>query len=183
MNTRHFESSTRLGFILTLIVVLIFSQVGQAIARSSLIDFQSNVHADLQSALAFASSANAIAAGGSHTCTLTTSGGVKCWGSNNYGGLGDGTTTNRTTPADVSGLTSGVSAIAAGSEYTCALVTSGGVKCWGLNGLRQLGDGTTANRATPVDVSGLTSGVSGITAGLAHVCALMTNGSVKCWGG
>ena len=130
----------------------------------------------------FSSGVQAIATGGYHTCALTTSGGVKCWGYNDYGELGDGTTTKRYTPVDVSGLGSGVAAIAAGNYHTCALMTGGGVKCWGWSGYGQLGDGTTTNRYTPVEVSGLGSGVAAIAAGGHLTCALTAGGAVKCWG-
>ena len=123
-----------------------------------------------------------IAAGLNHTCLLTVSGGVKCWGVNTSGQLGDGTTTQHNAPVDVSGLTSGVTTIAVSSAHTCALTTSGGMKCWGSNSSGQLGDGTTTDRYIPTDVSGLTSGVTAITTGDSHTCAVTTGDAAKCWG-
>lgn len=75
----------------------------------------------------------------------------------------------------------GVVDIVAGDEHMCALFGNGMVKCWGANGLGQLGDGTITYRTTPVDVIRLGT-VTSITAGSSHTCVLVTDGSVKCWG-
>jgi len=124
----------------------------------------------------------AISAGYYHTCALLNTGAVKCWGYNINGALGDGSTTQRTSPVDVSGLNSGVSAISTGGFQTCALLSTGGVKCWGQNNQGQLGDGTITQRTSPVDVSGLNSGVTSISAGYTHSCAVLSTGVIKCWG-
>ncbi len=125
---------------------------------------------------------SAVANGGAHTCAITSAGGVKCWGSNASGQLGDGSNSQQNTPVNVNGLASGVVALAAGASFTCALTSAGGVKCWGLNSSGQLGDNSLFNRATPVDVSGLTANVAVITAGSNHTCALLKSGGMKCWG-
>jgi alpha-tubulin suppressor-like RCC1 family protein len=131
-----------------------------------------------------------LRAGTVHACVVTTGGGVQCWGSNRYGQLGDGTTTDRGSAYYVAGLSSGVLAVSpssgasiGGSEgHTCAVMVAGGVKCWGLNFAGQLGDGTTTNRLTPVDVPGLAGPAVDVAAGFDHTCALLETGAVQCWG-
>jgi alpha-tubulin suppressor-like RCC1 family protein len=122
----------------------------------------------------------AIDAGASHSCAVTTSGDLLCWGANFYGQLGDGTTTDRPTP--VSLPLAGVSAVSAGWAHTCA-VAGGEVKCWGRNLYGQLGDGAGAwSGGVPVAVNGLPGPVSRVGLGEIHTCALGTSGSVHCWG-
>ena len=129
---------------------------------------------------------------GNHSCALMTNGRVKCWGNNDHGQLGNGTTMSSQTPVDVlnapggSPLT-GITAISTGTRSTCALTTGNNVKCWGSNGAGQLGDGTTTNRLTPVNVRTAPggdplAGVTAISGGGFHVCALSTGGEIKCWG-
>jgi alpha-tubulin suppressor-like RCC1 family protein len=123
----------------------------------------------------------AVVAGETFACALTRSRGVECWGDNRHGELGDGTTRDRDEPAAVSGLGSGVTAIALGYFHACALKRAGTVECWGYNGYGQLGDGATIDRRAPVRVSGLRDVVA-ISAGGGHTCALTRGGAVRCWG-
>jgi alpha-tubulin suppressor-like RCC1 family protein len=124
----------------------------------------------------------AIAAGDVHTCALTAAGGVQCWGRNFSGQLGNDSTVDSPVPVAVSGLSSGVAAIASGESYTCALTTGGGVQCWGFNGAGALGNNSTTDSHAPVTVAGLGFGVAAITAGGGHTCALTTMWGVQCWG-
>jgi len=96
------------------------------------------------------SGAIAIAGSPGHTCVVTPAGGVKCWGTNGRGQLGDGTLLQRTEPVDVVGLSSGVVRVVAGDEHTCALTARGGVKCWGANAACQLGLGPCGGLAPTV---------------------------------
>lgn len=129
------------------------------------------------------SGVTAISYGNAFVCAIV-SGGVKCWGYNSRGQVGDGTTTDRSTPVDVTGLGagSGVTAIDNGiALHVCAITSTGGLKCWGNNAQGTLGDGTTTNRNTPTDVSGLGSGVTAVDVGSTATCAIVNNG-LKCWG-
>ncbi|HLA07705.1 MAG TPA: hypothetical protein VJ022_09700, partial [Anaerolineales bacterium] len=123
----------------------------------------------------------ALAAGFSFTCAVIT-GEVWCWGANDYGQLGNGTTTNRSIPEKVDGLTGEITAITAGASHACALNTSGGVQCWGGNIGSMLGNSAIDTPSTPIPISGLASGVTMITSRTTHTCALTNNGEVSCWG-
>jgi alpha-tubulin suppressor-like RCC1 family protein len=123
----------------------------------------------------------AVTGGGAHTCALLDDGTVQCWGDNELGQLGDGTAMTSTTPVQVVGITGAVG-VSAGWAHTCAVLGNGTVECWGQNEFGQLGDGTTTSSATPVRVSGITGAVA-VTAGWwHHSCALLGNGTVRCWG-
>ena len=136
-----------------------------------------------------------ISAGGTHTCAVTTTHALKCWGNNFNGQLGLGVTPSKTNvdanifdlPQDVPGLTSGIADVAAGGAETCVRTTGGGVKCWGYNAFGQAGDGTKSTsgpnypQTTPVDVTGLASGVTAIAGG-SSPCAVLSTSGLQCWG-
>jgi alpha-tubulin suppressor-like RCC1 family protein len=113
-------------------------------------------------------------------CAILDDGTVSCWGRNNFGQVGDGTLSAKSTPVPVSGLGTAIS-IAAGSFHTCAILITGTASCWGFNDSGQLGNGTTTNSSVPVAVSGLTNVVS-LAAGFLHTCAVRVDGTVWCWG-
>jgi len=133
---------------------------------------------------------SSIGAGTSHTCVIGSNNKGYCWGYNNFGQLGDGSTTQRTIPVAVSqgAIPASVtfSSISSGGAHTCAIGSNNKGYCWGDNGYRQLGDGTTTQRTTPVAVSqgAIPVGVtfSSISAGSSHTCAIGSNGNAYCWG-
>ncbi len=122
-----------------------------------------------------------LSAGSRHTCAITSSGAVWCWGGNASGQLGNGSTTNSFTPVQVSGL-SGAASISAGANHTCATTTMGKAWCWGENSAGQLGNGTTTPSPVPVQVSGSANGMLAIAAGTSYTCALTSERVPECWG-
>ncbi|HET9955331.1 MAG TPA: hypothetical protein VFQ61_12540 [Polyangiaceae bacterium] len=124
-----------------------------------------------------------VSVGLGYACARTSGDGVKCWGHNQHGNLGDGTTEERLRPVAVSGLTNALE-ISAGAFHACAVLSDGTVRCWGNNRSGQLGDGTqglNAISSTPVPVSGLRD-VIHVAAGEYYTCVERKNGDVMCWG-
>jgi alpha-tubulin suppressor-like RCC1 family protein len=124
-------------------------------------------------------SSNSLA---SNWCAVTKAGDVECWGNNENGELGDGTTTRRASPVKVVGLKEPMASVSVGTGTVCALARSGAAYCWGIGIDGELGDGnTTAFSSTPVRVTGLESGVTAISAGWNVACAVQA-GKALCWG-
>jgi alpha-tubulin suppressor-like RCC1 family protein len=122
-----------------------------------------------------------VATGIGFACAVASDRTVECWGSNDVGQLGNGTTTDSSVPVRVDGVASAVS-VAAGFRHACALLAGGGVVCWGADSSGQLGDGTFRPYSTrAVRVIHLGNVVS-IAAGGYQSCALRSNKQVWCWG-
>lgn len=119
--------------------------------------------------------------GNSHTCGLTTTGAVKCWGYNNHGQVGDGTWTNRNTPVVIDSGTT-YSSIGVGAFSSCGVTSGGVLKCWGYNSYGGLGDGTLIDRTLPTPVMDVGTSYSQVDANQWHTCAVTTLGDLKCMG-
>jgi alpha-tubulin suppressor-like RCC1 family protein len=132
-----------------------------------------------------------VSAGGNQTCALLSSGHIDCWGSNQFGGLGDGSAIGpeecgpyripcSAAPVEVTGITDATE-VSGGGGQTCALLSTGHIDCWGRNGYGQLGDGSTEDSDAPVEVSGISEATQ-VSAGGDFTCALLSTGDVECWG-
>lgn len=123
-----------------------------------------------------------VSAGNGSACAFSITGELKCWGNNLSGQLGDGTNTDRLMPTSVKGIGKGVTSVGVSDfGHACALV-DGGVKCWGDNAKGAVGNGTFVSSNSPVSVSGLESGVKSIFSSGSQSCAVLNDGSAKCWG-
>ncbi len=133
-----------------------------------------------------------FSAGSAHTCAVKSDGTVWCWGGNSSGQLGINSTVSKSIPTQVldpggTGVLTNVSQVSAGNSHTCAVKTDGTVWCWGYGGAGRLGNNSTSDKRTPVQVvgvggSGFLTNVSQISAGQSHVCALKSDGTAWCWG-
>jgi alpha-tubulin suppressor-like RCC1 family protein len=127
-----------------------------------------------------------LALGGAHACVVLDDGTVNCWGANDAGQIGDGTTQDRHWPVPVLGTTDARSVVA-GGRHTCVLLKDTTVRCWGADEEGQLGDGSTTAQGTTVTVANADgtaplAGVTALAAGDAFTCALMQDATLSCWG-
>ena len=126
----------------------------------------------------------AVSAGGSHTCGITSSGALQCWGANASGQIGNGVanSTNILTPTPPSG-TDSYTSVSAGNSHTCGITTTGVLKCWGDNSAGQIGTGSTTSPhiLNPTSVSTTTSYLA-VSAGNEHTCGLVSDHIINCWG-
>jgi alpha-tubulin suppressor-like RCC1 family protein len=141
----------------------------------------------LANVLSVAGNNNTGSVGGSHCALFSTTGRVKCWGEGGYGELGNRTTKNSDVPVAVTGITDAkaVASDTFGSSF-CAVLSTGGVKCWGDNYYGQLGNGTTVKYSdVPVSVKNITTATAitgGNGADTYGYCALLSTKHIDCWG-
>lgn len=123
-----------------------------------------------------------IAAGDYHTCYLSASGRVTCWGWNPFGQAGSGSSEEQILPGEWIDL-QGITQISAGEYHTCAVDANHQVFCWGRNNMGQLGTGDTMDSRTPVKVRGLNGAkIGAVVTGSVHTCAYEHGGKAWCWG-
>lgn len=149
----------------------IFGQLGDGTMTS---------RADPVTPIGLRNGVSSISTGQYHTCVRLAEGGVRCWGGNLAGALGDGTTFESWEPIEPRDL-GNVAAVVAGGLNTCAITQAGGVKCWGLNTHGQVGDGTFVSRLVPTDTLA-SEAVTAIDLAGAAVCAVTNGGRLYCWG-
>jgi alpha-tubulin suppressor-like RCC1 family protein len=145
----------------------------------------SNAYSPTPVAVSGITTALSVDSGYRHACALLQDGTITCWGYNQVGALGNGTTDNSSTPIAVSGI-AGAIAQGTGAGHSCALGPERTLSCWGDNETGELGNGTVSSSkpfgaTIPVQVSGI-AGVAGVNGGLLHTCALISGGTVDCWG-
>ena len=128
-----------------------------------------------------AEAAAAVTTGGTQTCSLRDDGSVQCWGRNNWGQFGNGSTAGTRAPAAAATTAGDWRELSTSGSATCGIRENGSLWCWGLNQYGQLGDGTRTNRKSPARV-GTSTKWTDVSVGWAHTCAVRQNGTAWCWG-
>lgn len=152
-------------------------QIGRSVNQSNL----DEAHPTPQLVMGIPSRVVDVSAGGSSVCAVNSNANLYCWGDNTWGQLGNDTTTSSSTPETVTALLGNVKSVSVGIGFACAVTLDGAAYCWGNGGSGRLGNGATSDSKVPVAVTGLGSGVSQISAGNSHACAIQS-GAAKCWG-
>ncbi|HPY88871.1 MAG TPA: InlB B-repeat-containing protein, partial [Spirochaetota bacterium] len=122
-----------------------------------------------------------VSCGNGHTVAIKSNGSLWAWGNNQYGQLGDGTTTNRSSPVQIGGGSTDWASVSCGQYHTVAIKSNGSLWAWGFNNSGQLGDETTANKSSPVQI-GVSMDWASVSCGQYHTVAIKSNGSLWAWG-
>ena len=164
-----------------------------ALTSTVLVSAPSLANADSSGAIAggpLVTAMGTLSSGDAHTCNVTASSNLVCWGRNQNGQVGNGTTSDALLGDIISGITT-ATAVSAGGLHTCVLLADTTVKCWGNNSYGQVGNGSGSapwditSPTTVCDTSGCGSPLSGVTQlalGGYFSCALKSTGAVLCWG-
>ncbi|HRU45471.1 MAG TPA: chromosome condensation regulator RCC1, partial [Spirochaetota bacterium] len=123
-----------------------------------------------------------VSCGGSHTVAIKSNGSLWAWGRNNSGQLGDGTTENRSSPVQIGGGSTDWASVSCGGSHTVAIKSNGTLWAWGYNYYGQLGDGTTANKSSPVQIGGGSTDWASVSCGNDHTVAIKSNKTLWAWG-
>jgi alpha-tubulin suppressor-like RCC1 family protein len=165
-------------------------QLGDGTTTSSLVPVAVDTSGILNGKTITAISTNGSWMGTSYTCVVASDNGVYCWGGNQYGQLGDGSTDSSSVPVavDMTNVSGGkfVDISTSGYGHACAVTEHGNAYCWGSNNFSQLGDGSTTDSSIPVavDTSGVLNGktITAVSTGGRYTCVTDSDGNVYCWG-
>jgi alpha-tubulin suppressor-like RCC1 family protein len=138
---------------------------------------------DVPVAVSGISDAASITVGEQFACARLTADGADCWGTDNVGQLGNGSTSAaQATPVAVAGLTGPIAQLSAGAGHACGLLPGGSVECWGLNNDDQVGEPSSSAQSVDAPNPVVIAAVTSIAAGGSHTCARISGGTVNCWG-
>jgi alpha-tubulin suppressor-like RCC1 family protein len=124
----------------------------------------------------------AVVGGGLFTCARMSDGTAKCWGADGRAQLGDGGSADVSSPKTITALGSGILQLTAGFQHACALGATGEVRCWGENSYGTVGNGSTSSSPVLAPYTVIAFGAKQVLAGLNHTCAVMSDGTARCWG-